>query len=421
MSISPKVLVVDDDPVILLQIAKILQREGIAVSTAATSQEALLLLENMNNGKYNILITDLKRPGMDGMELIGIIKKQYPEIVIIVMSASIDVNSLLATLNENKAYSYLLKPISKEQILLVINKAFGHYNVFQKTAKFKKNEQRFYKEIMDTFDWKNEIFSRHVTSIAKDIIHQLNICLTHGEGIGSLLTALGLVLNSSKYVKTKEVYEVPRDIFHLVETNFKSSVKLINSISHAQNILMETQYFESLEKIPHLVKIVEDKIDSLAAIFKIKKQKVLKGDLPLNISDKAIILDKEKMGIVINEILINAMKYSGNEDSIFIMYFLKENYFEVKFLNPAQKNPDGTVGMLKEDERLIFEPFYRGSGLLVAEYFEKEEFSYGLGLTVVKKIMDLHKSGIFIYAVRNLSIGDRDNDICVTLRLPVIN
>ena len=192
------------------------------------------------------------------------------------------------------------------------------------------------------------------------------------------------------------------------------------SISNAQNILMERDDYEESGTISDFIHLMETVIDELKEAISFRGQKIFIGDLPHNIANKFIILNREKMATEIRELLINAMKYSARNKKIYIMYFLKENFFEIKILNPANKNNDGSVGISGDRERLIFEPFYRMASYLDERFFQVEEFSYGLGLTVVKKIIDLHKSNIFVYTVRNLSIPERENDVCVTLRLPII-
>jgi signal transduction histidine kinase len=339
----------------------------------------------------------------------------------IAMSVDADVEGLLQILNENKAYSYLLKPIKAEVLLSVLRKAFDHYNLLQKAQQFSENEQKLYQNIMETFDWKNEIFSKHVTSIAEEIIHQLNISFSQGEGIGTLLASLSVFFSSSSLNQEKNTYLMPADIYKMIKLNYDSASKMVQSISNAQNILMERDEYEESGTISDFIQLMEKVIAELKEAISYRGQKILLGDLPLHIANKFIILNQGKMGTVIRELLINAMKYSARDKNIYIMYFLKENYFEIKILNPANENSDGTVGISGERERLIFEPFFRMSSYLDERFFQVEEFSYGLGLTVVKKIIDLHKSNIFIYTVRNLSIPERENDVCVTLRFPIIN
>lgn len=417
---KPKILVVDDDPVFLGQVSKILENENFVFDTAENGSEALLKLSNSHEKPWSILITDLRMPEMDGIELVNVVKKEYPELVVIVMTVDANVESLIKTLNENRAYSYLVKPVKKDEILTVVEKAFKQYNLLQKAYKFTDNEQELYKHIIETLDWKDEIFSKHVTSIAKEIIQQLNISLSQGQGIGTLLTAISFLFNASDYDEEKESYLVKKDIFKLIEFNYEASVKMMNSISYAQNILMENEIVRTRIAIPEVIKLLEGRIEEMEEMLAIKKQKISLGDFPVNISDKYLTFDEGKMGIVVTELLINAMKYSSEDQNIYIMLFIKADYFEIKFLNPAQKNSDGTIGIDGETERLVFEPFYRMSPVLDERYFKKERFSYGLGLTISKKIIELHGGRIFIYTIKNLSVKDRENDVCVTLRFPII-
>ncbi len=412
-----RLLVVDDDPVMLTLASKILERNNYRFSLARNGKEALKIIKE---SRCNILITDLSMPEMDGKELIHYINRHHPEIVSIVMSASMDVDNLLATLDENMAYSYLLKPLEPQRFLAVIERAFVQYEKMQKAAVFTSSEQALYKNMMETFAWKDELHAKHVTSIATDIIRQLNISFAHGAGIGSLLSTLSLFFSIARLDEAKGIYEVPKEIYTILQDNHQSSSKMIESFSNAQKILMEEKKIETKENITRIYDILDETIEEVQPLLKIKNQKISAGELPKFSANKKIFLHREKMQMVFNEILINAMKYSGNDDTIYIMFFQKDKFFEIKVLNPAYRNEDGSVGITEKYERYVFEPFFRLSPVMDENFMGAERFSYGLGLPIIKKIMDLHEANIFVYTVKNLSLGKQEQDVSVTLRFQIL-
>lgn len=412
-----KILVVDDDPVTLAIISKILDKNNYFFYVAKSANEALDILKQ---NPCSILLTDISMPGMDGKELISYVKKHYPEIVSIAMSASVDVDNLLATLNENKAFSYLLKPLDAQNLVSVLAKAFAHFQRMQKAEIFSLSEQQLYMKMMDTFSWRDELHSKHVTSIAKDIIRQLNISFAHGGGVGSLLSALGLLFSIANWNKERKVYEVPKDLFELISNNYKSSNKMIESFSGAQTILMDDSMVESTGTVADLYDALEKTIAELDSVLQLKQQNISVSSLPQSISKRKLYFDRENIMISFKELLINAMKYSEKEDQIYIMFFKKESYFEIKILNPAYPNDDGTVGITADNERYVFEPFFRLSTIVDENFAREEQFGYGLGLPIVKKIILQHNANIFIYTVKNLSLGTQGNDISVTLRFNLL-
>lgn len=115
-----KILVVDDDAVILELISKILAQNGYEVILAPDGFEALNLLEQ---NKIDIVITDMKMPNMDGMELIDLIKKSYPGMKIIVMTAFEDIYTIKDAIMKG-ADEYITKPFNSYEINMVIDRVY---------------------------------------------------------------------------------------------------------------------------------------------------------------------------------------------------------------------------------------------------------------------------------------------------------
>ena len=69
------ILIVDDDEIILRELSELLNQDGHQIETASTGEEAL---EHIEKSSYDIIFTDLKMPGMDGLELLLQIKKTTP-------------------------------------------------------------------------------------------------------------------------------------------------------------------------------------------------------------------------------------------------------------------------------------------------------------------------------------------------------
>jgi DNA-binding NtrC family response regulator len=78
-----KTLIVDDDPIVLDSCKRVLEAEGFEVCLVPSADQAL---EVMKNNTFDILLIDVKMPEQDGMYLMRAVKKQWPEIPIVVMS-----------------------------------------------------------------------------------------------------------------------------------------------------------------------------------------------------------------------------------------------------------------------------------------------------------------------------------------------
>lgn len=103
-----RILVVDDDPDILEIIQDRLESYGFAVVTASNGLEAL---EKLRKVKVHGVLLDIRMPVMDGMETLRVIRQDYPELPVIMITASTSKEYASASLKEG-AQDYLLKPFN---------------------------------------------------------------------------------------------------------------------------------------------------------------------------------------------------------------------------------------------------------------------------------------------------------------------
>jgi len=114
-----RILVVDDEASARSGLAKLLGQEGYDVDTAA---DGLLALELVAEKAPNLIVTDLKMPNMDGMELVAKVREQNPGIPTIVTTAFSDVSSAVQAMRAG-AEDYLTKPIDFDALLLAVERA----------------------------------------------------------------------------------------------------------------------------------------------------------------------------------------------------------------------------------------------------------------------------------------------------------
>jgi DNA-binding NtrC family response regulator len=113
---SFKILVVDDDPVAREVVYSILSKEGYIVLSAKDGFEAIDLIRTE---KFDLMITDLVMPGIDGIELISSSLKIQPELATVIITAFATLENALKAI-ELGAYDYLTKPFKIEEILFLV-------------------------------------------------------------------------------------------------------------------------------------------------------------------------------------------------------------------------------------------------------------------------------------------------------------
>lgn len=107
------VLVVDDEAAIRYSVSKTLQRVGYAVREAASGEEALDVVRGQH---FDVVLTDIRMPpGLDGVELVRILKDIDPDMVVILMTAYPSLNTAVEALRLG-AHDYLIKPSSSQDI-----------------------------------------------------------------------------------------------------------------------------------------------------------------------------------------------------------------------------------------------------------------------------------------------------------------
>jgi len=101
------VLFVDDEEKLLRSLERGLMDEPYDTLFANSGEEAL---EVLKNNDVHILVTDMRMPGMNGLELLRIVKEEYPHIVRMVLSGYTQVSTLLTAINQGEVYKFITKP-----------------------------------------------------------------------------------------------------------------------------------------------------------------------------------------------------------------------------------------------------------------------------------------------------------------------
>jgi len=113
MNSSGHILIVDDEASLRQTLARILQRAGHEVTTAATGTEGLTLLGMQS---FDLLYLDIRMPDISGLELLKTIHEKYPDLPVILFTAQPDLNSALEALRRG-ATDYLLKPLKPQSVI----------------------------------------------------------------------------------------------------------------------------------------------------------------------------------------------------------------------------------------------------------------------------------------------------------------
>ena len=117
------VLVVDDEVNIRNALVTMLEKKGYQVSGAGTGEEAL---QNLDDASADLVITDIRMPGIGGLEFLRRLKDKWPDTEVVVMTAFGSIDTAVEAMRQG-AYDYLTKPIDRERFSVVVENALERH------------------------------------------------------------------------------------------------------------------------------------------------------------------------------------------------------------------------------------------------------------------------------------------------------
>ena len=127
------ILVVDDEPNYLIILGELLRDEEYEVFTAGGGEEALNIVKQTD---LDLIITDMRMPGMDGLELLKTVKAHNGDLPVIMITAFGEVEKAVAAMRAG-AFNYLAKPFNNDELLVSARKAIEHYGVIRENTRLR--------------------------------------------------------------------------------------------------------------------------------------------------------------------------------------------------------------------------------------------------------------------------------------------
>jgi two-component system NtrC family response regulator len=186
------VLIVDDERNYLLVLEELLSEEGYQVITAEGARRGL---ERIEENEFDVVITDMKMPGMDGMEFMERIKLRLPDIPVIMMTAFGSVEKAVEAMRKG-AFDYILKPFKNEELKLTIIKAIDHYNLIRQNRLMARELQGKYQ--FGNIIGKSAPMQRIFELIEKVAPTKATVLITGDSGTGKELIARAIHYNSPR-------------------------------------------------------------------------------------------------------------------------------------------------------------------------------------------------------------------------------
>ena len=136
----PRILVVDDDPIIADSLVKFLQEEGYACTVALDGREAIEAMQKATD-PFNIVLTDVSMPRVSGMELLEDIRKNHPSTVAVMLTGYGTIESAMSSIRLG-AFDFLSKPIIDSELRLAIERALRQQSLLAENQQLRRQLDR---------------------------------------------------------------------------------------------------------------------------------------------------------------------------------------------------------------------------------------------------------------------------------------
>jgi len=187
-----KILLVEDDNIMRVTLEDVLQSEGYDVESVGDGKGAIEIIEN---NKFDIVLTDIILPKINGIDVLKAIKKVSPDTTVVMMTAYGSIKDAVESMKLG-AYDYITKPFLMEELLINLKKIIDYQNLKEENIRLKKDLEKcyLYSDIIGKSESMQEIFS-----LIKKIADTDSTVLIRGEtGTGKELIAMAIHYNSKR-------------------------------------------------------------------------------------------------------------------------------------------------------------------------------------------------------------------------------
>jgi len=352
------ILVVDDEVGARELCVDFLESDDYVIDTSENGKQAIDFLEK---NKVHLVLSDINMPLLNGIDLLREIKKKYPDIEVILMTAYGGLQSAIEALRHG-AYDYITKPFTSDILRATVRRCLEK----QRLSDELKNAQK-------------ELITREKLAT----LGSLSGWLAH-----RMRNPLNVILMCTQYLEGKFAdNDERREVLKAIEDKVKSLEKMTKDF-----IEFTRTYQPNLTKY-NVHKIFEKVLNSVAYRCKIQKVNIAKelgNDIP------ELLVDYELIEEVISNIVNNALDVMENTGTLTIKtHKLDNNTVALDIINTGSC-------VTKDQETNIFEPF-----------FTTKERGTGLGLAIAKRVIDSHKGTVS-------AVGDpKNNTTTFRITLPI--
>jgi len=193
--VNERLLIVEDEETLCESLKRVLEREGYVVDAFTSAESVLGKIEEM---AYDLIISDITLPGIDGIELLRRIKEKLPEQIVIIITAYASIETAVGALRAG-AYDYVIKPIMHEEIKRIVRNALKERSLRAENVLLRRQIEERY-DFEKIVGQSSEI-SAVIGEVKKIADSRSSILLLGETGTGKELVARAIHYNSFRQDK----------------------------------------------------------------------------------------------------------------------------------------------------------------------------------------------------------------------------
>lgn len=178
------ILVVDDEPDMLVLLKRSLEPDlKCRVTTASSGSE---VLQHISQSRFELILADIKMPGMDGLELLELIKRDHPEQTVVMMTGHGSIETAVEAMKHG-AYDFITKPFDHDALVLRLEKALERSTLIKENLRLKKESRTSH--VFQDLVGKSAVMLRVFETIRMVANTEFTVLITGESGTGKDLTA----------------------------------------------------------------------------------------------------------------------------------------------------------------------------------------------------------------------------------------
>ncbi|MFZ2098710.1 MAG: ATP-binding protein [Anaerolineales bacterium] len=346
MNNTPKIIIIDDEEVVLDSCTQILQGRNYDIYTAPDGMQGLKMVEEI---KPDLVFVDLKMPGIPGLEVLEDIYKQDNTIVTVVITGYATVDSAVEAMKKG-AYDFLPKPFTPDEFRLITKRGIERRLLMLEAINLRREKEML-----------RENFAAIVSHELKSPLSAIQ------QNLYVLSAELADKINESQAAKLERM-----------KIRIDDLLKLINSWLRVYSVDISKieENFAPLA-VPTLISKALESVEPTAVRKNIQLVTSLGEELSSIEGDETSLVE------ALVNIIGNAVKYSFAGSQVTIKAENHDGMVDISI-------SDTGVGIPEEELPNVFSDFFRSNSTKV------DENSHGIGLTISRKIIEAHHGTILV-------------------------